>query len=60
MDFKVVLISDTLIKTRSKLKWAFPFWGKYDQLKETPLKYTIFLSKIKLLKFFLCLYYKEN
>jgi hypothetical protein len=31
-------------KTRSKLKWAFPFYEKYDQIKETPLKYTIFPS----------------
>jgi hypothetical protein len=44
--------------THSKLKWAFPFCKKYDQIK-----YTTFSSKlnfrIKLLNFFLCLYYKE-
>jgi hypothetical protein len=53
------ILPGTLL-TRSKLKWAFPFWEKYDQIKGTPLKYTIFPSKIKLLNIFLSLYYKEN
>jgi hypothetical protein len=42
-------------QTRSKLKWAFPFCEKYDQIKKTPLNYTIFQLNI-----FLCLYFKEN
>jgi hypothetical protein len=46
-------------KTRSKLKWAFPY-QKYYQIKGTPLKYTIFPSIIKLVNLFLCLYSQEN
>jgi hypothetical protein len=58
--WKSFLFKKTLKRTSSKLKWTFPFCEKYDQIKETPLKYTIFPSKIKLLNFFLCLYCKAN
>jgi hypothetical protein len=37
--------------TRSKLKQAFPFSEKYDQIKETPLKHRISQSELKPLNF---------
>jgi hypothetical protein len=43
----MVSITEDIFETRSKLKWVFPFCEKYDQFKETPLKYTIFPSKAK-------------
>jgi hypothetical protein len=35
IDYNLI---DKMLETRSKLKWAFPFCEKYDQIKETPLK----------------------